>query len=266
MKCLFVIGMCCFPLLSAPGAAEQEESDARALMARVYAQTREGSRITKATIEIIDGSSRSRLRQIVQYRLGGAEEYKSLVIFTGPEEIRGVRWLLVASRDGTREQWLFTPATHRTRRLGDSESVAALTGGDVGFSELGAPRIDDFHYRLLEKGGPLNGHPYRKVEAIAAATGKYPYASVLYWVADDIPCILAAEVLNAQHQTISRVDASNFAHSQGVWGPRRIERKSGADGSRTILRIDDVTFGKPLAADLFTPQGLDAAPLKRDAP
>jgi hypothetical protein len=252
---IFGIGL--LPATIASGGAE--DRDPRHIMEQVYRQDQPNTRVLHATIETVNGSGGAQSKRFVQYRVRTQDGYKSLLILTDPPEVRGLRWLVLVGRSGESQQWIFTPATHRLRALTSGEPSQSVAGTDFTFFDLSAPNLDDFSYRLAAQTGRLRGHRYWQVEAVPIAADRSPYASVVYWVAQDIPCVLAAEMRNAQSQTIKRLDASEFARRDDVWGPRRIEIRSLAAGSRTTLRIDDVRFDQTLSLEMFTPQAMEAA-------
>ena len=104
----------------------------------------------------------------------------------------------------------------------------------------------------------MDGHKAYKIEAspINAASSQYKF--VYYWVAQDIPCILYAEMYDASGAKLRVLHESGFKKVSGFWGARRVEMRSPKAGTRTVLTIDEAKFNRGLDAAVFTPESLGA--------
>jgi outer membrane lipoprotein-sorting protein len=82
-------------------------------------------------------------------------------------------------------------------------------------------------------------------------------------VAQDAPVILFAEFYNAQGdaqgQKVRVLHATDIKRENGAWGARNTEMATVADGTRTVLHIDEVKFNTKPDETLFTPDGLAGA-------
>jgi hypothetical protein len=119
--------------------------------------------------------------------------------------------------------------------------------------------LDDFTYRLLGNAETIEGHKTYKVEATPVDSARSQYKYLYYWVAQDAPVILHAEMYDAQGRELRVLHASGLKQVSGIWGARRTEMRSVQDGTRTVLNINEVKFNTNVDEKLFTPQGLEAA-------
>jgi hypothetical protein len=97
------------------------------------------------------------------------------------------------------------------------------------------------------------------VEAIPVDASRSQYKSIYFWVAQDAPVILFAEFYDAQGQKVRVLHATDIKRENGAWGARNTEMATVADGTRTVLHIDEVKFNTKPDESLFTPDGLAGA-------
>jgi hypothetical protein len=210
----------------------------------------------RATFETFDPQGQSKKKDLLYQRLGEPGNSKTLVVFTGPQEIRGVKLLSIQQRGAEAEQYLFTPATQRVRRIAQQERSSRFIGTDFSIEDIGEPSLDDFSYRLLPNVDIIDGHKTYKVEADPTDPTRTQYKFIYYWLAQDVPVILHAELYDAQGREVRVFHASQIKRVSGIWGARRREMSTLADRTRTVLTIDEVKFNLNLDDKLFTPEAL----------
>jgi Outer membrane lipoprotein-sorting protein len=71
----------------------------------------------EGTLEVHDSNSKVSTKRWIFDRLGSAGDSKSLLRFTAPAESKGVALLIVNHPDHSSEQWIWTPAIERERRI-----------------------------------------------------------------------------------------------------------------------------------------------------
>jgi hypothetical protein len=244
-----------FPVFSASSPV----SDARAIMEGVYQQDTSHDVTMRANLEVFDAQGHGKKKKFTYRRLGSTDGSKTLVVFTDPEEIRGVA-LLSINRQGVEDrQFLYTPATHRVRSVPAQERSARFIGSDFTYEDIAERVLDDFTYRLLGSDETIDGHKTYKVEATPVAPGRSQYKFIYYWVAQDVPAIIFGEMYDANGSKVRVLHASDLKHESGVWGARHTEMSSVQDATRTVLTIDQAKFNTGLDEKIFTPEQLEAA-------
>jgi hypothetical protein len=91
--------------------------DPRAIMEGVYQQDTSHDTTMKAVFDIYDKDGHKTTKKFVVYRLGSPGDSKTRVVFTDPAEIRGVTLLSYNHKGDIDRQWLYIPATQRTRSI-----------------------------------------------------------------------------------------------------------------------------------------------------
>lgn len=236
--------------------------DARAVMERVYGQDTSHDLSMKASFQIFDAQGRSTKKDFTYRRLGPPGDSKVLVVFTAPKEIRGMALLSIDQRGASARQYMYVPAQDRVRTVAPQERTARFIGTDFTFEDIGQRALDDFTYKLLGDTETMEGHKTYKIEATPADASRSQYKYIYYWVAQDVPVILFAEMYDAQGRKVRVLHATGLKSEKGIWGARRTEMATVADGTRTVLTIDEVKFDTNPDEKLFTPEGLAAASSK----
>ncbi len=76
--------------------------------------------------------------------------------------------------------------------------------------------------------------------ATPAAPANSQYKFIYYWVAQDVPCILHAEIYDQDGRKVREMHASGLRKVSGIWGARKTEMRSPLDGTKSVLTIDEI--------------------------
>ena len=82
-----------------------------------------------------------------------------------------------------------------------------------------------------------------------------------YWVGQDIPIILHAEMYGGNGKLVRELHASALKKASGIWGARHVEMRSVEEKTRTVLTIDEAKVNQHLDEKFFMPEGLENAPV-----
>ena len=186
---------------------------------------------------------------------GSPGDDKTEVAFTGPKEIRGVALLSINQPGVVERQYIYTPATQRVRSVVPQERSVRFIGTDFTFEDIGERTLGDFSYRLIGSTETLDGHKTYKIEATPVDASRSQYKFIYYWVAQDVPVILFAEMYDAQGHKL-RVLHTGCEAGKRCFGRAAHGDAHGAGWHRTVLTIDEVKFNTNPDEKLFTPEGL----------
>jgi outer membrane lipoprotein-sorting protein len=235
--------------------------DPREILNAVYEQDTSHATAMRAVFDIFDRGGHKTTKKLLLFRLGSPGDSKTLVRFTDPAEIRGVTLLSYNHRGDTDRQWLYIPATRRVRSVSPRESSEKFAGTDFTYEDVQERVLDEFSYRLLSEDEIIDGHKTYKVEAKPEEASRSQYKYVYYWIARDVPVILHAEMYDRDGKLVRQLHASALKKVSGIWGARHVEMQSVEEKTRTVLTIDEAKFNQHLDEKLFTPEGLENAPL-----
>ena len=77
-----------------------------------------------------------RTHKTVVERIGVPGEGKSVIRFTAPGEVKGVALLVINHPDRASDQWMWTPAIERDRRIALQDRSTRFFGTDFTFEDL----------------------------------------------------------------------------------------------------------------------------------
>jgi hypothetical protein len=81
-------------------------------------------------------------------------------------------------------------------------------------------------------------------------------------VAQDVPCILHAEMYDQDGRKVRELHASGLKKEAGIWGPRKTEMRSLLEGTKSVLTVDEIRLNIGVDAALFTPEAMEKIPQK----
>src|SRR5579871_1650830 len=220
-------------------------TDARAVMRGVYEQDTSRDTTLRAEFQVFDASGHATKKQFLYRRIGIHENSKILVVFTNPEEVRGVALLSITQPGVSPHQYMYTPAMRRTREVAMQDRSERFLGTDFSYEDISQHSLDDFTYKMIGDSETMENHHTYKLEATPVDAARSQYKFIYYWVAQDVPVILHAEMYDAQGKKIRTLHASDLKNVRGIWGARHTEM-SAPGGTRTVLIIDDVKFNTGL--------------------
>lgn len=255
---VYVALLCLAALFSSVVASAQTAVDARKIMEGVYGQDKNHDLTMKADFQVFDRQGQSTKKEFTYMRMATPGDSRTLVAFTAPKEIQGVVLLSINQRGAPASQYVYTPATQRVRSVVQQERSTRFIGTDFTFEDIGERLLDAFDYKLIGETESIDGHKTYKVEAAPVNQEMSQYKYIYYWVAQDVPVILFAELYDAQGSKIRVLHATQLKRENGLWGARHTEMRTLAEGTRTVLTINSVKFNTKPDEKLFTPEGMAA--------
>ena len=231
--------------------------DAKSIMAGVYQQDTSHDATLRATLDVTSKDGHSVRKRFVLRRIGSFGNGKTLVRFTDPLELRGVALLSFNQTGLTDRQWLYTPATERVRSVAPRERSEPFAGSDFTYEDIAERTFDDFMYQMLPAEDMIENHKTFKVEATPVALDRSQYTYIYYWVAQDVPCILHAEMYDQDGHILREMHASGLRKEAGIWGARKTEMRTVPGGTKSVLTIDEIHLNTGLDEALFTPEALE---------
>ena len=253
----FSVALCATYVTAASGAA-----DGKSIMAGVYDQDTSRDMTLRATLDVTDKESHTVRKRFTLRRLGSFGNGKILLRFTDPAEIRGVTLLSLDQPGEAARPWIYTPATERARSVAPRERSERFAGSDFTYEDIAERVLDNFNYRLLPDEDVIENHKTYKIEATPVAPDRSQYKFIYYWVAQDVPCILHAEMYDEEGRKVRVLHATGLRKVSGIWGARKTEMSSPLEGTKTVLTVDEIHLNTGLEVSQFTPEALENTPQK----
>jgi hypothetical protein len=233
-------------LLAAPLLPGQEA-------ARIMEQTQQRSQAKslhyEGVLQTTDAQHHVSTKSWTLDRLGSFGESRTLLRFTAPAEVKGLALLIVNHADRESDQWMWTPAIQRERRIAVQNRSTRFFGTDFSFEDLEERDTHQFDYKLVgEDGGAwkIEAHPKTKSSQ---------YTSSLLWVRKNN--YVVAQIENyAKDKLVRRLKYTDVAKVDGIWTPRLVEAYDALRDGTTILKLERLEYNVPLKPGDFTVEAM----------
>src|SRR5215813_4762226 len=136
-------------LMLVPLAFLQAQTDPRQIVEEAQRRTNSQSQRYEGTLQVIDAKTKVTEKRWMFDRMGAHGNSKSVLRFTTPAEVKGVALLIVNHPERSSDQWMWTPAIARERRIALQDRSTRFFGTDFSFEDLEERDTDQFEYKLL---------------------------------------------------------------------------------------------------------------------
>lgn len=240
--------------LVAVAALAQPSTDARAIAAENQKRTEAQSQHYEGTLKVVDSRGRVSDKRWIFDRLGSHGTSKAVLRFTEPAEVKGVALLIVNHPDRASDQWMWTPAIQRDRRIALQDRSTRFFGTDFSFEDLEERDVDQYEYRMLGEEA-VDGVACWKIESRPGRRKTSQYTSSILWIRQDTYAFARIENY-IKTQVVRRLVYQNYEQVQGIWTARVLEMTDLRRNSRTMLSLEKLAYNVPMREDDFTLQAL----------
>jgi hypothetical protein len=226
----------------------------RQIVIEVQNRSRTQSQRYEGTLQVINEKSRIAEKRWLYERAGAYGDSKSVLRFTAPAEVKGVALLVHNHKDRSSDQWMWTPALQRDRRVALQDRSTRFFGTDFSFEDLEERDAYQFEYKILGE-EPIGAHQCWKLESrpVKSKTSQYTHSHV--WVRKDIYVIPQIDAYKGD-TLVRRIRYKDFENIRKVWTARVVEVEAPKDKSKTVLRLDRLEYDAPMKDEDFTLQSL----------
>lgn len=234
-------------VLAAPAAAADT---ARDIVGESQRRTDAKSERYEGLLQVFDRKGRITDKRWTFERLGSHGQSKSVLRFTAPPEVKGVALLIVNHPDRASDQWMWTPAIERERRIALQDRSTRFFGTDFSFEDLEERDVDQYDYSLAGE-EIVDGAACWKIESTPKQTRSSQYSRAIVWIRKDNYALARIENF-IKSQAVRRLQYSDIRNVQGIWTARQLEMSDLRVGSRTRLTLDRLEYNVNLNESDFT--------------
>jgi len=230
------------------------QRDPRQIVEEAQRRSTSQSQRYEGTLQVVDAKGKIADKRWQYDRIGSHGSSKSVLRFTAPAEVKGVALLVINHPDRSSDQWMWTPAINRERRIALQDRSTRFFGTDFSFEDLEERDTNQFEYKLLGE-EPIDGAVCWKVQSTPRQSKVSQYSHSYVWVRKDNFAL--AQIENySKNQLVRRAHYTDIRNDQGIWTAHQIEMHDLNRNSRTILKIDKLQYNVPMKDDAFTLQAL----------
>ncbi|MBV6432098.1 MAG: hypothetical protein IANPNBLG_02234 [Bryobacteraceae bacterium] len=235
-------------------AALLRAQDARRIMQEVQDRARAASQRYEGTLKVIDSRNKISEKRWTYDRIGSAGSSKVVIRFSAPAEVKGVALLVVNHPERSSDQWMWTPALQRDRRIAFQDRSTRFFGTDFSFEDLEERDSNQYDYTILGE-ETVNGAPCWKLESRPKKSKSSQYTHAHIWV-DKARYVF--EKIESFHggKLIRRLIYGDYRRIQNIWTPLTMEIEEVGRKSKTILHTEKLQYNVPMKEEQFTLQAL----------
>lgn len=228
--------------------------NARQIVEEAQRRTDAKSQRYEGLLQVFDSKGKISDKRWSFERLGSHGQSKAVLRFSAPAEVKGVALLVVNHPDRASDQWMWTPAIERDRRIALQDRSTRFFGTDFSFEDLEERDVAQYDYTLLGEDG-IGDVACWKIESKPKQLKSSQYTRSIVWIRKDNYAFARIENF-IKDTVVRRMNYSDIQNVQGIWTARQLEMSDLRRGSRTRLTLEKLQYNVPMKDEDFTLQAI----------
>src|SRR5262245_2370413 len=228
--------------------------NARQIMDDAQKRTNSISQRYEGLLQTFDRSGKTTEKRWIQERIGAHGQSKAVIRFTAPAEVKGVALLIVNHPDRSSDQWMWTPAIERDRRIAQQDRSTRFFGTDFSFEDLEERDVDQYDYTLLGS-ETIDGADCWQIQSVPKQAKSSQYTKSVVWIRKDNYAFARVDSY-VKDEVLRRLNYSRISNIDGIWTAKELTMSDLKRGSVTRLTLEKVGYNLPLKEDDFTLQAI----------
>jgi hypothetical protein len=253
-RTFFVFLVLFVPSRYTTGGITYAADDARTIVAEAQRRTDAKSQRYEGVLQVFDAKGRITDKRWIFERLGSHGQSRAVLRFIAPPEVKGVALLVVNHPDRASDQWMWTPAIERDRRIALQDRSTRFFGTDFSFEDLEERDVNQYDYATVGE-DTIDGAPSWKIQSTPKQTRSSQYTRSIVWIRKDSYALARVENY-VKDKLVRRLNYSDIQNIQGIWTARQLEMFDLTRGSRTRLTLEKLQYNLPLHEQDFTLQAI----------
>jgi outer membrane lipoprotein-sorting protein len=228
--------------------------NARQIVEEAQKRTDATSQRYDGLLQVFDAKGKISDKRWSFERIGAHGTSKAVLRFVTPAEVKGVALLVVNHPDRASDQWMWTPAIERERRIALQDRSTRFFGTDFSFEDLEERDVNQYEYAALGE-DTIDGAPCWRIQSTPKEAKSSQYTRSIVWIRKDNYAFARIENY-VKDQAVRRLTYADIRNVQGIWTAHRLEMADLRRGSRTRLTLDELAYNVPLKDGDFTLQAI----------
>jgi outer membrane lipoprotein-sorting protein len=236
------------------GVSLHAADNARQIVEESQKRSESKSQRYDGILQVVDSGGKISEKRWAYQRIGAHGRSKVIIRFNAPAEVKGVALLIVSHPNKSSDQWMWTPAIERDRRIALQDRSTRFFGTDFSFEDLEERDVDQFDYSLLGE-ETVDGAACWKIQSVPKKTKSSQYNKTIQWIRKDNYAVARAESY-VKDELARRLNYSDIRQIQGYWTAHELAMTDVRRNSTTKLSLRKVEYDVNLRDDAFTLQAL----------
>ena len=234
--------------------ASQPTSDARQIVEEAQNRGRSTSQRYEGVLQTFEERGKTSEKRWIYERIGSHGQSRVIIRFTAPPEVRDVALLILNHPDRASDQWMWTPALQRDRRIALQDRSTRFFGTDFSFEDLEERDVNQYDYRLLGE-ETVDGALCWKIDSKPKESRASQYTRSIIWIRKNTYAWARIDSY-VKDDIVRRLEYKDIRNVQGIWTAREHSMTDFRRGSLTRLALDKIEYNVPLKEEDFTVQAL----------
>jgi hypothetical protein len=247
-RIIFVVGV----VLASPDIRAAD--NARQIVEEAQKRTDANSQRYEGLLQVFDAKGKISDKRWAFERLGSHGRSKSVLRFTAPAEVKGVALLVVNHPERASDQWMWTPAIERDRRIAFQDRSTRFFGTDFTFEDLEERDVDQYDHTMLGA-DTIDGAACWKIQSTPKKTRSSQYTRSIVWIRKDNYTTVRLDNF-VKDDVVRRLLSSNLENIQGIWTARLLDMTDLRRGTHTRLSLQQVKYNSFMKDEAFTLQAI----------
>ena len=224
--------------------------NARAIVEEAQRRTTSKSERYEGLLKTFDAGGKVTEKGWLYERIGAHGQSKSVIRFTAPAEVRGVTLLIVNHPERASDQWMWTPAIERDRRIALQDRSTRFFGTDFSFEDLDERDVNQYDYVQLAD-ETVAGAACWTIQSTPKQSKGSQYSKAVFWIRKDNHAYARGDFY-VKDAVVRRLTYNDLRNVQGIWTAHDLMMADLRRNSRTQLLLDKVQYNLPLREGDFT--------------
>jgi hypothetical protein len=241
--------------LGAAGSAWAADSTAQGIVDKALERNAFGfdTAVARLTLKLRgrDGNERSRLVEIRSMQAGGLG--RTLVRFLSPADVAGTGFLVLETKDGDDEQYLYLPALGKVKRVVGSQRQQKFMGTDLTYADLEWTSLRQAKLTRLDDQsiGPMRAYV---IEAVPQ--GDSEYGKTVTWIDEGSFVPVKVEFYGKDLALAKTLLVKKLEKREGHYVAMETWVKDVRAGSETLMQVTELASKAKLSEADFTERAL----------
>ncbi len=235
----------------------------REIMENVHAQP-EGETITRSFQMILKNAKGNiRERTVQSFKKIQPDINKTVFFFSEPKNIRGSGFLTWDYKTGKQEdaQWIYLPATRKSRRISASKRGDYFFGSDLTYDDMkteGKAELDEYNYQTIgvEKIAEHESYSVEAVPVNSKISKELGYSKAQLWVDKQIWEIRKIKLWDRKDRELKTIEYPRVENIDGFWTIIELKAVNHQTGHETQFNFSGIKYNALLKKNIFKENSL----------
>jgi hypothetical protein len=242
------------PIEAIVAPAPADHGDARTIMAESQRRSEAKFYRYEGLLQSFDPKGSVTDKRWTFDREGSNGRSKAVLRFTAPAEVKGVALLIYNHPERASDQWMWTPALERDRRIALQDRSTRFFGTDFSFEDLEERDVDQYDHAMVGN-DTIDGVACWKIQTTPKRSRSSQYTHSIAWIRKD-NYVMARLDNFVKDEVVKRLTCAIIEDIQGIWTARQMEMADLHRGTRTRLTLQQVRYNATMKEGEFTLQAI----------